>query len=240
MSIYLFCEGQTEKNVVQQFAALTNPDSKGQSKAEGKAQVNHQMTTTLGPPLNQQKAVRALVMRDVDEGESPGSIVQSVTSAVQTMLNQRDFALSIQLQPHGMYPNVYLLELINPDLRLALHLATYKWKEDFVNATIDDYVLALALRETTAAALLSKKRWEIAPEQIIRKVTVRIPALLHENGIPVREAKDYVRLYAAVLQEHTSPASFAGKTVANASNEDKRDIFASLLAALDFLGEMEQ
>lgn len=232
MSIYLFCEGRTEKNVVQQFATLTNPGSEGQ----GKVQVNYQMTTTLGPLLNQPKPVRVLVMRDVDEGESPESIVQSVTNAVQAMLNQRGFAFSVQFEPHLMYPNVYLLGLTTPDLRLALHLATYKWKEDFVNATIDDYVLALALQETTAVALLSKKRWGITPEQIVRKVTDRIPALLHENGIPVREAKDYVRLYAAVLQEHTSPAVFADKTIANASDGDKRDIFAPLLAALDFLG----
>ena len=83
---------------------------------------------------------------------------------------------------------------------------------------------------------MRKKQWQASPEQIIRKVTDRIPALLQENGIPVREAKDYVRLYAAVIQEHTSPATFASKVVANAADGDKQDIFAPLLAALNFLG----
>lgn len=232
MSIYLFGEGQTEKNVVQKFANLANPQITGQ----GKAQVNHQMAEILGPRLNQPEPLRVLVMRDVDEGEMPERIVQSVTGAVQGMLNQRGFPVAVQLQPHTTYPNVHWLALDNPDLRLALHLSTYKWQETFVNATVDDYVLALALRETTVAALLRTKQWQTGPEQIIRKVTERIPGLLQENSIPLREAKGYVRLYAAVIQEHTSPATFASNVVANAADGDKQAIFAPLLAALDFLG----
>lgn len=235
MSIYLFCEGQTEKNIVEKFAGLAVPD-KDEAKSRGKAQVNHQMAKTLGPILNQPKPIRALVMRDVDREETPESIVRSVTGAVQRMLDQRGFPVTVQLQPHATYPNVYGLILVNLDLHLALHLSTYKWQETFVNATIDDYVLALALRETTTAALLRKKQWQTTPEQIIRKVTERIPALLQENGIPVREAKNYVHLYATVIQEDITTASMAGKIVANAINRDKQEIFAPLLAALDFLG----
>lgn len=176
-------------------------------------------------------------MRDVDEGETPDSIVQSVTGAVQTMLAERGFPTDAQFHPHQSHPNIYLMDLPNPNLRLALHLSTYKQHGTFINATIDDYVLELALQEATAANLLRKKKWQTTPEQIIRKVMERIPALLKENGIPLREAKDYVRLYAAVIQEHTSPAIFASKAVANATDEDKRSILAPLLAALDFLGE---
>lgn len=233
MSIYLFGEGQTEKTVIEKLGiTLSNPDFKG----EGKGKVNNLMTTTLGPLLGQQKAVRALVMRDVDEDERSESIVQSVTNAVGKMLGDRGFAKTVDLQPHEDHPNVYLLTLPDPDLRLTLHLATEKWQADFSNATIDDYVLKLALREATAVTLLGQKSWQTTPEQIIRKVTDRIPTLLQENGIPLREAKDYVRLYAAVIQEHTSPATFASKVVANAADGDKQEIFAPLLAALDFLG----
>lgn len=234
MSIYLFCEGKTERNIVEKLVTLAN-----QPTGQGKAQVNNQMRQMLGPLLNQLKAIRALIMRDVDEGETPESIVQSVTDAAQKMLNERVSSVTAQFQPHEDYPNVYLLTLSQPDLRLALHLATYKWNEAFVNATIDDYVLSLALRKTTATALLSKskKEWSTTSDQIIRKVTERIPKLLEENGIPLREAKDYVRLYAAVIQEHTFPATFAGKTLANAGEADKQAVFAPLLAGLNFLGE---
>ena len=237
MSIYLFCEGQTEKNIVEKLATLANPDFRG----EGKGQVNKKMVDTLGPRLNLPESVRVLVMRDVDEGETTDSILQSVTGALQKMLQDRGFAheQEVELHPHPDYPNVYLLTLINPDLRLALHLAVDKWNGDFINATIDDYVLTLALQRETVRKFLERKRWQqIQPEQIIDKVTEHIPALLQENGIPLREAKDYVRLYAAVIQEHTSPPVFASKTLGNASEVDKGVILAPLLAALGFLNEV--
>lgn len=235
MSIYLFCEGQTEKNIVEKLATLANPDFRG----EGKGQVNTKMVDTLGPRLNLPESVRVLVMRDVDKDETTDSIVQSVTDALQGMLQDRGFAQEMKLRPHPNYPNVYLLTLINPDLRLALHLAVDKWNGNFINATIDDYVLTLALQRETVRKFLERKRWQqIKPEQIIDKVTEHIPALLQENGIPLREAKDYVRLYAAVIQEHTSPPVFASKTLGNASEVDKGDILAPLLAALDFLNEV--
>jgi len=232
MSIYLFAEGQTEQKIVEKFVTLVN-----QPAGRGKAQVNKQMYTALEPRLNQSMPIRALVMRDVDNGETPERIVQSVTDTVQKMLHKRDFSATIQFQPHKTHPNVYLLILTEPDLRLALHLATCKWQEHFVNATIDDYIISLALRVKTAQSFLQKKGWEtIQPEKIISKVTERIPDLLRENGIPLREAKDYVRLYAAVIQEHTSPAIFAGKTIVNADEADKQAVFAPLLAALALLG----
>lgn len=238
MSIYLFCEGQTEINVVKKFATLADPNVRG----KGKDQVNKEMHKRLGPRLNQLKAVRALIMRDVDQEETPQSIVQSVTDAVRSMLIERGFQQEVQFEPCANHPNVYLLTLSKPDpfldLRLALHLATDKWKEDFINATIDDYVLNLALREETVISFLQKKKWSaIKPEQIIAKVTDHIPALLQKNGIRLSEAKDYVRLYATVIQMHTSPPVFAEKTLANAAEADKQTVFASLLAALDYLGE---
>jgi hypothetical protein len=237
MSIYLFCEGKTEVNVVKRFAALSNPDFKG----GGKDQVNASMKGVLGPKIGQSRPLRALIMRDVDQGETLQSIVQSVSGAVSTMLEERKFSVSVHLQPHQQHPNIYLLLLAEPDFRLALHLSTYRWSTSFVNSTIDDYVLDLALRESTIVTFLANKNWRtIKPVQVERKITERIPVLLQENGIPLQEAKDYVRLYAAVLQEHTSPATFADKTLANANEAEKQAVFAPLLAALNFLGDASQ
>jgi hypothetical protein len=70
---------------------------------------------------------------------------------------------------------------------------------------------------------------------VISKIEHEIPSLLNRNGIPLLEAKDYVRLYAAVLQEHTSPPTFAKKTLAHAEPDDVREIFAPLLAAVEFV-----
>jgi hypothetical protein len=130
---------------------------------------------------------------------------------------------------------VYTWVSRHPDIRLALHVAIYRWHEGFVKSTIDDYVLALALREATARELIADKGWAIAPQQLINKIVFEIPTLLTGNGILLREAKDYVRLYAAVLQEHTSPPTFTGKTLAHAEPGDIRAAFAPLLAAAEFV-----
>lgn len=141
MNIYLFAEGQTEQKIVENFVTLIHP-----KEGRGKAQVNKNMRDTLGPLLIQSKPIRALVMRDVDNGETSERIVQSVTDTAQKILRERDISAAIHFQPHRTHANVYLLTLAEPDLRLALHLATFKWQENFVNATIDDYILSLALR----------------------------------------------------------------------------------------------
>jgi hypothetical protein len=78
--------------------------------------------------------------------------------------------------------------------------------------------------------------WNITPQRLIEKITKEIPALLTQNGIPLRpHAKDYVRFYAAVLSLHTSPPVFAEKTLAHAKEDDIKEIFAPLLAAIQHL-----
>ncbi|WP_448560981.1 hypothetical protein [Trichothermofontia sp.] len=79
----------------------------------------------------------------------------------------------------------------------------------------------------------------IPSHKIFTKVTEEIPALLKANADgrdDLTEAKDYVRLYAAILKLHTSPAVFAQKAMANADEQDIRDVFQSLIAAFEFVG----
>jgi hypothetical protein len=104
-----------------------------------------------------------------------------------------------------------------------------------LKATIDDYVLSLAFQANTVQDLVKRKGWNVPSAEVLRKVEEEIPELLRKNRIPLQEAKDYVRLYAAVIQEHTSPAVFAEKVLAHADQDDIRSIFQPLIAAIDFL-----
>ncbi len=81
------------------------------------------------------------------------------------------------------------------------------YREDFAKSTVDDYVLRLALYETTIHKLLTEKKetWKVTSQQIINKMTAEIPDLMQSNHIELREAKDYVRFYAAIIQEGLSP-----------------------------------
>jgi hypothetical protein len=234
--IHVFCEGKTEQRVVE---ALKLPDVVCRN-VKGKDKMNREVNSILGPELGKAGAnVRGVILRDLDEGEKEEDIVKSVTGQLQKTLAARGYkVLSIELTPHFAHENVYLLNLAAPNLRLALHIATLRFRESFKNATIDDYVLSLALREQTIIKLLTKKKWtHITPEQIIRKVTTKIPDLLNANGIPLREAKDYVRLYTAIMQMDTLPAYFPERILPRALQQDKEETFAALFAAFAFVGE---
>lgn len=239
MSLYVFAEGKTEERVLEGIRQRILPDlALRVVKAGGKDQVNHQMTDTLAPLLQGDDPIRCLVLRDLDEhtGETVTAIVQGVHDAVRNMIQQRMSAYpSVTLTRHPDHAAVYTLALPIPDLRLALHVATYRWRTEFIKATIDDYVLSMAAQPTTAGALIAGKGWSVAPEEVLHKVTAEIPALLDANGILLQEAKDYIRLYAAVIQEHTSPPVFASRTLKHADETDLRRVLAPLLAAIAFL-----
>jgi len=239
MSIYVFSEGKTEERVLEGIRRRLIPElNLSVVSGEGKDQVNHKMVTTLAPLLQSGNPIRCLVLRDLDEhvGETVAGIVQGVSDAVRRMLKERiPKPPAAAFSQHPDFASVYTLVLNRPDLRLALHIATHRWKAEFIKATIDDYVLSLAVQPITASALIAKKRWSVTADDVLRKVTTEIPGLLVSNGIPIQEAKDYVRLYAAVLQEHTSPPVFAQRTLAHAAEADVERVCAPLLAAIRFL-----
>lgn len=237
MSIYVFPEGETEARVLKTIKEKMQLEM-DIGKGGGKHQSNRDLATKLGPLLERGDRIRCLVLRDLDThvGETVESIVQSVQDTVHRMLQQRlPGTPPVTLSQLLNFPSVYTLAPSQPDFRLALHIAIDRWREEFIKATIDDYVLSLAVQPQTAGALAAKKGWQVSAEDLLQKVTTEIPRLLKSNGIPLREAKDYVRLYAAVIQEHTSPPVFAQRTLAHAGEDDLRRVFASLLAAIDFL-----
>lgn len=153
----------------------------------------------------------------------------------------REFARNARWENSPDFDNVYLLCNGPDNLRLALHIAADCCYPSFQKATTDDYVLKLALKESTAARLLDDRKrnrpdWKITTPQLIEKITKEIPDLLKQNGIPLLpDAKEYVRFYAAVLALHTSPPVFAEKTLAHAKEDDIKEIFAPLLAAIQHL-----
>lgn len=237
--MYVFAEGKTEEQVLKGIKRRLIPDlALKVAPPEGKDQLNRRMVATLAPLLQRDDPIRCLVLRDLDEdaGETVTAIVQGVNDAVRKMVQQRmPDSPPITLSPHLAHASVYTLELPRPDLRLALHIATHRWRAEFVKATIDDYVLSLAALPATAGALIAGKGWPTTADQVLRKVTTEIPRLLAGNGIPLQEAKDYVRLYAAVIQEHTSPPVFAARTLAHADETDLQRVLAPLLAAIEFI-----
>ncbi|MCW6034757.1 hypothetical protein K4A83_00500 [Spirulina subsalsa FACHB-351] len=252
MKIEIISEGQTEEKVCSKIVKILNienlvpldPDFKKKPNAEsgGKDKLNELIRTKLREILKEQ-TVNFLILRDLDshDGETEASILQSLTGVLQSFFAEREIQTTVNLLPHSIYPNIYMLEIIDLDFRLSLHIATKKWKKDFIKSTIDDYVLELALRQATINKLATKI--SIPPKRISAKITQEIPDLLKANADgqnDLVEAKDYVRLYAAILKLHTSPAVFAQKVMANANEEDIRDVFAALISAFEFVSSSPQ
>jgi len=236
MSIYVFVEGETEARVLKTIDKRRQLMEIGEGR--GKDRIISDLRARLGPSLERDAPIRLLVLRDLDAhtGETVESIVQSVRDVVNRTMRERvPGTPSVTLSPLPDFPSVYTLALSQPDFRLALHIATYRWREEFTKATIDDYVLSLAFQPEVAAALIVEKRWNLSADDLCKKVTSEIPRILEQNGILLREAKDYVRLYAAIIHEHTSPAVFAEIVTAHVPEENLRSAFAPLLAAIDFL-----
>jgi hypothetical protein len=158
----------------------------------------------------------------------------------------KKFHADARFDPLPDYANVFVVHSVPANLQIVLHIANYRCdthcqeQEKFSIATTDDYVLNLAFKETTANGLLESCRrdgWTIKPESLIAKIKKELPDLLTRNGIPLqREAKEYVKLYGAVLSLAISPNRFAAKTLAHAQEQDIREVFASLIAAIEHLG----
>lgn len=201
--------------------------------AGGKGHMNDKISNILGPDLAL-KPLRVLVMRDLDrhEGETAERLKQGTEQMLKKMLKNRNLDDSIQVKQMGS--NIFLFTKQAIDLRLCLHIADYQWSESFIKSTIDDYILAIALEPQIAQALAEKQKIADGPT-LMKKVTEELPQLLANNGISLYEAKDYIRLYAAMLKMHTSPPVFADKALANAEDSLLQRHFSSLFAAVKTL-----
>jgi len=231
MKILVFAEGKTEEKVIERLKGFFPHRTFQTFDCGGKNRINREIVTKLGPSIGQQP-VRALILRDKDEGETVQQIIQSVSGGLIQVFQDR--GINAVPQFRQLQGNVYILELINPDLCIAIHIADYRWDNSFTKSTIDDLVLRLAFDPNVATILAQRQNVHVGGPVIIHKVTQEIPDLLQKNGFPpLSEAKDYVRLYAAVM--HTSPSVFAANVLAGASNHLVQQNFASIIAAIKAL-----
>jgi hypothetical protein len=259
-TIEVLFEGATEEKVLAQLCKEIKHESRvvrekichqtlKPTSAKGQGGIPSELDRILrNLPLVENPPHRLLIVWDRDNKDHSARC-NSVLSVV------RRFASEARLEKLS-FDNVYILHDGPDNLRLALCIASdcCDLPFDVVNrettteetrtgrkATTDDYVLKLALRESTASRLLTyqkKKRpdWKITTEKLIEKITKEIPELLMRNGIPLLpDAKEYVRFYAAILSLHTSPPVFAETTLAHANEDDIKEVFAPLLAAIQHL-----
>ncbi|MCL6539929.1 MAG: hypothetical protein K6T87_04940 [Roseiflexus sp.] len=231
MEIQVFAEGKTEEKVIEKLKQFFSHTFQT-FDCRGKDRINEEINKKLGPSIGQQP-VRALILRDLDDGENNQQIIQSISDGLIQLFLERKVNAVPQFQQLPSHKNVFIWKSTSPDFHIAVHIADYRWNTSFTKRTIDDLVLQLALDQGVAAHLAQKQNVSIGGQVIIQKVTQEIPMLLQQNGFPpLSEAKDYVRLYAAVIRMHTSPPVFAANVLASASNHLVQQNFASIIEAI--------
>lgn len=248
--IEVFSEGTTERSVIESLCRRGVCTRKMQERGGGgdpaflrNLSDRLQRWAELEP--GDRETLHLLVLRDLDQ--HMGKTLERLQSGVLDRV-RRHFPQA-ELTPQSDYNNVFVLRAGVAGLQMVLHIANRFYAADFVKATIDDYVLELALHPITAERLLGSRRtagqrqqpprdWPITAAALIEKVTREIPDLLQKNHIPpLLEAKEYLRFYAALLQLHSSPQTFAGKVLEHAQEQEIRAVFAPLLAAIQSFSE---
>jgi len=235
IEIHIFAEGQTERKVIDKLRTLLPNYSLNVVECGGKTNINRQLQQKLRFSLNLQP-VRALILRDLDDGETYERIVQSVRDGMIQVFRKSNINEVPQFAPLPLYKNIYAWKSASLNFHIAVHIADYdyRWDTSFTKSTIDDLVLQLAFNPNVATTLAQNVH--VGGQVIIQKVTKEIPMLLQQNGFPpLSEAKDYVRLYAAVTRMHTSPPVFAEVVLANTDDHLLQQNFASIIAAIEAL-----
>lgn len=251
-----------EKRGEKKEEQSTDTEQTDKADIGGKDKINKRIKRLLGPKFGGEK-VRCLILRDLDlhDNETSAAIKQSVIDCFKNLFRERGFDEKlVVLNVHEKFPNLYLLEAKTPDIKVVLHIAENKYLANFKNSTIDDYILDLALRPETVQQLIADKRdirkkefFDCLPvvadedeatkiskiaQAIIKKVVEEIPELLRKNNFPeIKEAKQYLQFYAAIAREPKSPPVIAKDIIKFASEKDKQQVLASLLAAIQFISE---
>ncbi len=233
MKIQVFAEGKTEEKVIEKLKQFFPGRTFETIDCKGKNNINSRIDDELGPDIGQQP-VRALILRDKDPDETTKQVVQSVNNGLGGLLNQRGINTSLQFQRVAGVWSVFVWNAASIDFRLSIHIASRRSLRGLTKSTIDDLVLQLAFNPNVATTLAQNVH--VGGQVIIQKVTKEIPMLLQQNGFPpLSEAKDYVRLYAAVTRMHTSPPVFAEVVLANTDDHLLQQNFASIIAAIEAL-----
>ena len=197
------------------------------------------------------KPIRYFVLTDLDEhiGETPQSVIGSIKGALEELY--KDYPLiNIELSQldKNKFPGIYTFSSSHPDFKICLHIANFPDINNnigkFIKSTIDDYILKIALMPDTLNNLHRyltgeykyRNRLNIkTPDVIKEKVVNEIRELLKNNGISLNEAKEFIRIYTIVTLFSPHLPSFAGEIISYASDEDLKEVFASLIESVNYL-----
>lgn len=180
-----------------------------------------------------QAHIRVLALIDLDENEIPRE-KENVLGWIR-----REHDLEVYFEK-GTADNVLVLHTEKMrNLRLVMHIASFNCSPAFNRPSTDDYILKLALTESTAGNLYRKrarKDWEDNLAPILKEIiSAEIPASIESKLKRALYAKQLGLMYAALIDPGASLHVFAKKVVEDSRPEDLQEVFGSLIEAINRL-----
>lgn len=235
--LYPILEGQTEDAVVQILQLCTVEKVRTE---RGKDRLTARLIQEVGPLLDE-GPLGVLVVRDVDQNESPEQLKIAFENSLKRTFLGRSTTANANLSPLAEHPNVWVTASDDGHFRFALHLAAHRAIQTGTQRTMDDYILALAHEPTVGASLLesnARPEWRISVPDFLRLQTHQLPELLSDAGRPLQEAKEHCAFYSASLRKYLAPHIFARTILSHALEHcpaHVTGVFASLYAAVAYL-----
>lgn len=237
INLLALCEGATEKTIIDKLKKIHDHTIKA-SDLGGEGNLSPRLEEEIDTliediKVNPDTITGILVFLDQDNKK-----IDDRCKKVLATVQKKDKNAQFEKASHD---NVFILKTTLSNLRLVLHVSTHRCEPASIGRTADDYVLSLALTQTIASHLLKEDKtkkadWTLTPDNLIIQIREKIPELLKTDGVKSLSAKQCLRLYAAVVAPKKSIPAFAGIVLDYSTDSDIRNVFASLIKAIEHLG----
>ena len=236
--VFPFGEGVTEK-VIFDFL-MRNSSFNGTfqpfQSVGGKKNFRHRILEFLQGQLQPGDDIRALVFRDVDDGEEKEKICQSFQDIIGALIP------GFQTQPDLVSDTIYVWNYdADFRFRLVLHLARppINGHLGLRNQTADGYILAIGLQEKVLSRFAGEIHSE--PESIKTLIQHEIPSVIRNKEIGFDEDKDYLAAYLTAARfwkvKRTEEKARLARIILDRgwryAEEETKEILRSWLKALE-------
>ncbi|RMG05225.1 MAG: hypothetical protein D6735_05665 [Acidobacteria bacterium] len=160
MKVHAIFEGRTEEKVLNRLERLADCSFE-LTPSDGKNKMRKTIVGLIGPLIGS-GPIRVVILRDLDHDETIDQVVQRTTDALKQAFEGRNPSVVPQLD--RLDDNVYVWRSADDlDIRVALHIATYRWNKAFIKTKIDDYILStkhsVATRYSHSSCPTSRDYW---------------------------------------------------------------------------------
>lgn len=180
-----------------------------------------------------QTRIRVLALIDLDDNEIP----REKEEVLKWIKREHDLDAYFE---KGDADNVFVLHTEKlANLRLVMHIASFNCSPALNKPSTDDYILKLALTESTSLNLYKKrarKDWDDNLASTLKEIIgSEIPTSVESKFKKALYAKQLGLMYAALIDPGASLHVFAKKVVEGSRPEDLRKVFGSLIEAINIL-----